>query len=304
MKPWEIDLHIHLDGSVSVESARYLAAMQGITLPRDLERQLTVDPDCRDLNQYLEKFALPLSLLQTPQALEYAVGKLLAELQKQGLKYAEIRFAPQLHGPMGQEEAIRAAIRGLDSCDMPAVLILCCMRGADAAQNEETVRLAQKYLRQGVAAVDLAGAEALFPTKDYENLFALARSLQVPFTIHAGEADGPDSVRTAISFGAKRIGHGVRAMEDPSLAALIREKGITLECCPTSNLQTRIFESMDQFPIRKLLDENIRFTINTDNMTVSGTTIAREWEKLQKVFSLTDEELDRIARYAQEAAFI
>lgn len=304
MKPWQIDLHIHLDGSISVESAQRLAAMQGITLPRDLKKQLTVDPDCRDLNQYLEKFALPLSLLQTPQAMEYAVSKLLAELQEQGIKYAEIRFAPQLHGPMSQEDTILAAIRGLEQSDIPAVLILCCMRGADSAQNEETVRLAQKYLGQGVAAVDLAGAEALFPTADYESLFDLARSLYVPFTIHAGEADGPDSVRTAISFGAKRIGHGVRAMEDPELVSLIREKGITLECCPTSNLQTRIFEYMEQFPIRKLLDQNIRFTINTDNMTVSGTTLQKEWDKLRQVFSLTEEELDRIARYAQEAAFI
>ena len=131
---------------------------------------------------------------------------------------------------------------GLAACSngIKAQLILCCMRGADNDElNNETIRMAKKYLGQGVCAADLAGAEALFPTSKYRELFAYAKELGVPFTIHAGEADGVESMRLAIEYGAQRIGHGIRSWNDNDMKALLIQKDICLTLCPSSNLQTK-----------------------------------------------------------------
>ena len=194
MNPYAlIDLHLHLDGSLSLASVRELAAMDGISLDDDrtLLRRLQVEPDCRDLNEYLEKFDFPCALLQTPAALTKAVSNLRRELARQGLLYAEIRFAPQFHLRRGmtQRQVVAAAAAGLEGAGVKANLILCCMRVPNSREkNLETVRVAAEFRGKGVCAVDLAGAEALFPTGDFEEEFALARELGVPFTIHAGEA--------------------------------------------------------------------------------------------------------------------
>ena len=300
-----IDLHLHLDGSLSMDSVKRLAALKGVQLPDDatLLQQLQVQPDCRSLNEYLEKFAFPCSLLQSEEAISLAVQTLCEELQAQGLIYAEIRFAPQLHLLEGltQDKVVAAACEGLHRTDFPAGLILCCMRGNDnREENLVTVRMTEKYLGRGVCACDLAGAEALFPTNDFKELFDLAKELGVPYTIHAGEADGPESVRCALSYGTKRLGHGVRSIEDPALVEELAQKGIALECCPTSNLQTCMFPSYEAYPLKDLLAKGLRVTVNTDNMMVSGVTLSYELEKLD----LTPDQAKQVAINAASAAFV
>ena len=304
-----IDLHLHLDGSLSVASVRELAAMQGIVVPaddRELLKTLQVSPDCRDLNEYLEKFAFPCSLMQTPAAITKAVSNLCRELAAQGLLYAEIRFAPQFHTGQGltQTEVVQAAVAGLDDNVFRANLILCCMRGeGNHAENLETVEVAAQFLGKGVCAVDLAGAEALFPTENFEDLFALAAQKGIPYTIHAGEACGCDSVRTALRFGTGRLGHGVRATEDTALVRRLASETVTLELCPTSNLNTSIFEKLADYPLPQLMAASVRVTVNTDNMTVSGVTLESEMEKLEQTFDLTDEHFKTLAKNAAEACF-
>ena len=187
MNPYAlIDLHLHLDGSLSLSSVRELAAMQNIPVDADdlaLLKRLQVSPNCRNLNEYLEKFGFPCSLLQTPEALTRSVANLRRELAQQGMLYAEIRFAPQFHLEQGlsQDQVVEAAAAGLAGEGVKANLILCCMRGVgNHEKNLETVRVAAKYLGKGVCAVDLAGAEALFPTADFEDLFRLAAQKGVP----------------------------------------------------------------------------------------------------------------------------
>ncbi|MBQ8238620.1 MAG: adenosine deaminase [Oscillospiraceae bacterium] len=300
-----IDLHLHLDGSLSLASVRELAAMQDIEIEKDdaaLLRKLQVSPTCRDLNEYLEKFDFPCSLLQTKAAITRSVSNLCAELTEQGLLYAEIRFAPQLHLLQGldQQQVVEAAIAGLDQEKFKANLILCCMRGNDNhGKNLETVRMAAKYAGRGICAVDLAGAEALFPTEHFQDLFRLAAELGVPYTIHAGEACGPESVYTALSFGAKRLGHGVRSVEDDALVARLAAEGVTLELCPTSNLNTGIFGKIEDYPIRRLMAAGVKVTVNTDNMMVSGATLASELEKL----GLAKDEMYILAKNAAESSF-
>lgn len=304
-----IDLHLHLDGSLSLGSVKELAAMQNIQLPdsdEEILNRLQVSAGCRDLNEYLEKFDFPVSLLQTKEAITTAVCNLKRELKEQGLLYAEIRFAPQLHTRNGlpQEEVVQAAIEGMMKHDFRSGLILCCMRSNDNQEaNMETVRVAGDYLGKGVCALDIAGAEALYPTELFEELFAYAQKLNIPYTIHAGEADGPSSVRKALEFGASRIGHGIRSVEDKGLLEMLAEKKVTLELCPTSNLNTNIFENMKQYPIRKLMEAGVKITINTDNMTVSNTCLREEFTKVVENFDLTKEELELFVKNSIDAAF-
>ena len=304
-----IDLHLHLDGSLSLESVKELAALQKIEIPKDdaeLRKMLQVSDGCRDLNEYLEKFAFPCSLMQTAEGLTTAVRNLEAELAAQGLLYAEIRFAPQLHTLQGmsQREVVEAAVKGMGQSALQSSLILCCMRGKNNDEaNLVTLRMAKEFLGKGVGAADLAGAEALFPTADFEELFLQAKEWGVPVTIHAGEADGPASVWKALELGAKRIGHGVRSLEDEALVAHLAAKGVPLELCPTSNLNTSIFDSYEAYPLRKLMEAGVKVTINTDNMTVSNTTVQEELKHMTDALHLTEQELHRLVWNAAEVIF-
>ena len=307
-----IDLHLHLDGAISLKSARQLAELQGIDIPEDeaeLEELMCVSPNCQDLNEFLEKFTFPCSLIQTEIGLETAVYNLCEELLDQNVIYAEIRFAPQKSCDNGltQEEVVDAAIRGMKRSSLRANLILCCMRGdmtpENDALNRETLRLAQKYLGQGVCAADLAGAEGLYATSDYEELFAYAASLGIPYEIHAGEADGPSSVRSAIAIGADRIGHGVRSAEDPLLVAELAARQIPLLVCPTSNIQTCVFDKVSDMPIRTFLDAGVKFCISSDDPSIERTTLKAEWETVIGTFNLTYNEVRTLLLNAVDIAF-
>lgn len=312
------DLHRHLDGSISVPLAIKLASMQGLPVytEEELKTMMTVPSDCHDLNEYLTKFDYPLSLLQTPAAMAVSVSEVLMEAKNEGNSLVEIRFAPQLHTRMGmsQRAIIENALRGLncmlDVCktkgeSFEAGLILCCMRGDDNdAANEETIARAAEYLGQGVIAVDLAGAEGLYPTENFSSLFAKAKTLNVPITIHAGEAAGPESIVQALDMGAVRIGHGIRCVEDEAVMKRLADEHITLELCPTSNLNTKVYADIHAYPIKKLMDAGIRFCINTDNVTVSATNIKREYALLQETFDLSEAEIDQMIENGRAASFI
>ena len=311
----KIDLHLHLDGSLRPDTVWELAKEQGIALPaaskEELAGFLQVPKECQSLNEYLERFDLPLLVLQKPEAVERVTYELIEDLAKQGLDYAEIRFAPQLSTKedMAQAEVVEAAIRGLNRAlaEYPSIkagLILCFMRGADnQAANEETLEAAKRYYKKGVVAVDLAGAEALFKTANYEEIFKKVRDAGLAYTIHAGEADGPESVKKALEFGTKRLGHGVRAIEDEELIQKIIAEKVTMEVCPISNLHTKLAKDVASHPIRRLFDMGVRVTINTDNMTVSNTTLDREYAFLKEYYGFTDAEIAKMNEYAREAAF-
>lgn len=310
-----IDLHLHFDGSLLPRTVLELAREQGIRLPAEepdeLKLFLTAPEDCKSLNEYLEKFDLPLLVLQTKEAIRKGMYTLVSSLKEQGMLYAEIRFAPQLHTRKGlsQEQVVKAAVLGMQEAMagsfFKAKLILCCMRGADnREENLQTVRTAAAFLGRGVAAADLAGAEALYPTADYEEVFALARELSLPFTIHAGEADGAESVEAAIRMGASRIGHGVRAGEDARLLEELRERRIPLEMCPSSNVQTKAVPSLLEHPILEFLRKGFIVTVNTDNMTVSDTTVEREFGLLREKLGMTQEEHRQLLLNATDAAFL
>lgn len=284
-----IDLHLHLDGSITVEIAKKLAALQNIELPtkddKELEKLIRVPSDCKNLVEFLKCFDLPLSLLQTPSGLEEATYLILENMKKEGNIYVELRYAPQLHclKGMNQEDAIKATLRGLKKSSLKANLILCLMRGeGNDDANKETVELAKKYLVKdgGVVAVDLAGAESLFPTSKYREIFTLVKRYNIPFTIHSGESEGPEGVKLAIEYGTSRIGHGVRIRENKEVMELVKQKRIPLELCPTSNVQTCAVKSLEDYPLIDYLNYGILVTLNTDDPAIEGTSISEEYKKL------------------------
>lgn len=309
-----IDLHLHLDGSISIESAKELARLQGMPELSDeeLRQRMVAGSECESLDSFLTKFAYPCSLLQTEAGLTRAVNNLLRELSNQGLIYAEIRFAPQKSMEKGltQEQVVKAALAGLDDNVLPARLILCCMRGPQNevnALNRQTVEVAKQYLEKGVVGVDLAGAEGLYPTTDYADLFAYAKQLGVPYTIHAGEAEGvlkaDKSIQAAMDMGAPRIGHGVLSHKTPSTMLKLADKQIVLEICPTSNVCTKAVPDMKEFPFLTLLKWEVKCCVCTDDMTVCNTTLTGELEKLRRTFGLSRMLTRQLMLNAADASF-
>lgn len=205
-------LHLHLDGSLRPETVYEWLKKEGknVTLEQ-VQKDLMVNKDCRDLNEYLQKFDLPLQVLQSEEHIEQATYELFEDLAKQNVVYAEIRFAPTLHTDDGLKynKIIKSAIAGMDKAKnkfkIDGNLILCCMRGEDnTISNLQTIAVAKKYLNKGVCAIDLAGAEGLYPTKDFKDIFGIAREFDIPFTIHAGEADRTRKYKKSFGIWRKK----------------------------------------------------------------------------------------------------
>ena len=305
-----IDLHLHLDGSLSIEDFKHLASRQGLDLGSDFPNNIYVDENCRSLEEYLERFDLPLMLLQDSYSIEYVMKSLINRLYELGYIYSEIRFAPQLHTSKGlsQEDAVKAAINGLKEAlkdkQFNAKIILCCMRQAEYETNLPTILLAEKYALDGVAGVDLAGPEAFHSADYYTSLFDEAKKRNVHITIHAGEACGSDEIIKAIKLlGAERIGHGVHLELNDENVDLILKNNISFEFCPTSNLQTTSLSSYKDVPLKEFINKGIRVTINSDNMSVSDTDVIDEFIHLIDAFDLSKDDILNLLNNSIEASF-
>lgn len=275
----KVELHVHLDGSVNLD---LISNLSGDNFDNIKEKMVAPDK-CADLKDYLERFDYPCDFMQSKDNLELVAKSLLNDLKKDNVIYAEVRFAPLKHMNNGLsiDEVINSVINGFKDNDLKVNLILCMMRNDSFEDNMKVIETAKKYLNRGVCAVDLAGDEAHYPTGDFKDLFKVSKDYRIPFTIHAGEADGASSVESAIAFGAKRIGHGIRCLEDKDLVNQIIDKNIHLEVCPTSNIQTNVVNSISEHPIRKLFDLGVNLSINTDNRTVSNTSLTNEYTLLR-----------------------
>ena len=311
MKRPEIDLHLHLDGSLSVEVIRLLSAQIGYDfLGKDIKKSVSVGENCESLVEYLKCFDLPGQLLQTEESLELASEDLMKRLALQGLIYSEIRFAPQLHMRKGlsKEKVLNAVIRGMNKgtagTSLKAGLLLCAMVNGSDRENEETLELAESYMGKGVVGVDIAGPEGLVPMAHFEPLFKRADQKRIPFTIHAGECGDSENIKRAVSYGARRIGHGCAAIQSKACMDLLKKEKITLEMCVISNLQTKAVSSIETHPLKAFYDWGIPVTYNTDNMTVSDTTLEKEADLIKKHMGFTEADLEQMNRYALNAAFI
>lgn len=311
----KVELHIHLDGSVRPETIIELAKRQGKQPPASsidqLHQMMSAPVDCQNLNQYLSTFDVVLPYMQTKDALETIAYELIEQVAAHHVKYIEVRYAPQLHRAEGlsvadtYEAVINGLQRGEKQFGVIARCIGICLRGHTAEQNMEVIEQSVHFLGKGLVAVDLAGAEALYPPQLYKQHFVRAQQLSLPITIHAGEAAGAESIEIAIrQLGASRIGHGIRLQDDEVLLEEVKARGITLECCPISNMQTKACESWGQYPLISYLNQGLKVTVNTDNLTVSQTDLTKEFEMLQLHCHLTVEQMAQLQRNAIASIFV
>lgn len=293
-----VELHLHLDGSLDIDYATKLAG-------RDTTKEMVSRND-KSLKEYLEKFNLPGELFSDYDDIvefSYLLGK---SLEKDNVIYAEIRFCPLFHNKkISVDRVITGILVGL--AKVPTVktnLIFCMMRHFSVQENLRILALAKKYWKNGCCGIDLAGDEAAFKTADFKELFEAVRKSNIPYTIHAGEADGASSVWSAIEFGAKRIGHGFKSIEDEALVKELAEKKIVLEICPKSNLDTGNVLKMADHPIKKLVDAGVKVCINTDNRTVSETSLSNEERLLHEAFGWGEKDFLEFNLNAIEASFL
>ena len=295
----KIELHLHLDGSVSID---LLSKFSGLT--EDEVKSKVISSNDNSLSDYLERFNFVNKYLQTKENLELASFHLGRELEKENVIYAEIRFAPldYTSGELTPDEVIEAVLSGLQKCHVKTNLILCMRRNEDMDYNKKVIFLANKYLNNGVVAVDLVGDEEHFPFKNQEYLFKMCQYANIPVTIHAGEVTKRD-ILDILPY-TKRIGHGIKISDDEELINLIKRKNILLEVCPNSNIDTKNIIDYPNHPIKKLYQAGVKVSISTDNRTISDITLTDEYQNLINYLSFTYDDLVKMNLNAIEGAFI
>ncbi|WP_317854688.1 adenosine deaminase [Chakrabartyella piscis] len=314
----KFDLHLHLDGSILPETAWELVQEQGVAVEATTLEEfiplIMVPKGCRDVNQCLERFEIPVKIMQEASALTRITKELIDWLAETGIAYAEIRFAPQLHTQkaLTQKDAIEAVLVGLEmglsaNPDIKVGIILCAMVfGAETINMEanlETVRLTKEYLGKGVVALDLAGAEGIVPLSNFAPVFDLAKELSVPRTCHAGDSQGPDTVSDALDFGVTRVGHGHHIYEDLALCQRAKDLGIVFEVCPTSNVCCQTTENYNTHYMKRMYDFGLKVTVNTDNMTLFGIDINDEYDRCLEM-GFTYDDLKQMIANAIEGSFM
>jgi adenosine deaminase len=307
------ELHLHLDGALRPQTVLELAKEGGVPLPTtDVEKLkdfLEATERTASLIEYIEFFQLPIAVLQSVPGLERATYELCEDLSTDNVRYAEIRYGPWLHTQKGLSltDVIRAVLTGWaagrKAFGLEGGVIVTALRDMPPAQNLSLAQVAGRFVSDGVIGFDLAGDEAGHPPILHEDAFRMARALGLNLTIHAGEAAGPESVRQAISMGARRLGHGVRAQEDAEVLATIREQGIQLDMAPTSNAQTKAVQRLQDHPLKRFYESGIKVTISTDSPTVSSVTMTHEFEIAVQVLGCSREQVWAMNLQALDGGF-
>ncbi len=308
------ELHLHLDGSLRIDTALDLARSRGVEAPLTFAgmRGAIVGPDqVADQAELLLAFDLPIALLQDAEALERTAAELVEDKAADRVRYAEIRWAPLLHTARGLAgtQVVDAVARGARTAagrlGIEVALIATLMRTHAPDANLAFVRdLERAGIPGGLVAVDLAGPEARFPDPELQRAaIDAARAAGLHVTLHAGEWGGAAQVRRALALDPERIAHGPLAIDDPGLVAELVARGTWLDLCPTSNAQARIVPSIEAHPLRRLLRAGVRVTLSTDDLTVSDVTLSEEYERAVSRIGLSLPELWAMDRAAVEAAF-
>jgi adenosine deaminase len=308
------ELHCHLDGSVRPQTLIELGREHRTPMPSDdvdALREFMIVRDARNLEDYLTRFDVTLSVMQTAEALERIAYELAEDAAAEGVRYIEMRYAPVLNTrhDLSLGETVEAPLRGIARAQrdhgIVSRLIICALRNLSPGISLELARLAVAYKDRGVAGFDLAGGERGHPASVHAEAFMYARDHGLACTCHAGEGAGPDSVREAVhACGAMRLGHATRLIEDPTLTDLVGERRITLELCLTSNVQTRATESYESHPMRRYFEKGMNVVLNTDNRLMSGTTLTDEYVHAAEKLDFSFDELCKVAMNGFESAFL
>lgn len=331
----KVVLHDHLDGGMRASTLLELADEIGHELPEStpeaLEAWVQRQADSGSLVSFLEPFSHTGAVLQTPHALERVARESVLDLAADGVVLVESRFAPELStaGGLSVEEVVDAVLAGLHAGAAEAAeagrpirvgAIVCAMRQAD--RSLEAARVALSRRDAGVVGFDIAGPEIGFPATDHAAAFQLLREELLPFTVHAGEAVGPESVAQALGLGASRLGHGVRILEDVVVggaggaggasalprfgrtAAFVRDRQVPLEVCPRSNTQTGTSPSIAGHQVTALRDLGFTITLSSDDRLWTGTTLTDEMVLLAEEAGWSWDDFRQVTLDALDAAFV
>lgn len=310
----KIELHCHLDGSVRPETIIEIANEEKIILPsKDVEviKESMIAPlDCPSLDEYLKGFDIPIAVMQSKESLKRVTYELLEDSAKENIKYIEVRFAPLLHKKKGltTEEVIESVLEGIKlaekNYDIKGNLILSCLRVMPTDTIYEVIESGRKFLEKGVVAIDLCASEVEGFCEEFIEPISKAREYGYRVTIHAGETGFGKNVLDAIEMlGAERIGHGIYINNCEEAYDVVKRKNIVLEMCPTSNVQTKAVQSFESHPIYNFHKDGVIVTINTDNRTVSNTTLTNEYTIVSNKFPMEIEEYKKLFSNSIEAAF-
>ena len=316
----KIHLHCHLDGAVTLPIMRELLELSEIPFEEDIRHMrelrdeelsnlIMAGPECRSLPDFLSCFDPVLKVLQTPEQIRYCAREVIRNAKAEGVIYLEIRFAPLLHcrGNLSPEEVVESFLKGMREGELKEGVItrgiLIAMRDDTQEKALEVLSLAEKYRNEGIVGIDIAGNEAPFPPKKFAVLWEEANKKRIPFTIHAGECTDASYVKQALEFGADRIGHGIRAIEDGDLQMELARKKICLEICPTSNLVTASARNYLEIGIRRFMNLQIPVSVSTDDPGIIGTDLRREYKILETEFGFGAWEFRYITDSAIESCF-
>ncbi len=321
----KVVLHDHLDGGLRPETMIELAAETGYdglpsTNPEELTEWMQRGANRKDLTLYLETFDHTVGVMQTSESIRRVARECAEDLVADGVVYAEIRFAPELHTEKGltHDDAIEAVLSGFDtgSDDTPLTIRLICSAMRHLDHSLEVAQAAVRWRDQGVVGFDIAGPEDGFPPDDHLLAFQYCQRENFHITIHAGEAYGPKSIWKALQFcGAERLGHGIRIIEDlfdhdgedralGRLASFVRDRRIPLEICPTSNINTGVAEKISDHPIDELIKLRFRITVNTDNRLMSDVSMTSELAALVDAFDYDWDTLRWLSVNAMKSSFL
>ena len=310
----KIELHCHLDGSLRPESV--LDELKAIEYENadlsvdKIKELLTVPENCSSLVEYLSCFELPLKVMQRRSSIERFTYEVFQDASEENVKYLELRFAPILHTKLelSLHEVIESSINGMNRAkadfSIEGGIILCCMKNYSEKAAIDTIKAGEKFIGEGIVGIDLAGPEDEGFAKKFIEAMKLARTLGYNITVHAGEAASGKNVYDAITLlGAQRIGHGIRINDNKDAYDIVKKNNILLEVCPTSNVDTNTIVNINLHPVIDYLKDGIGISINTDNRTVSNTTMTKELNLIDSVFGLDMDSYKKIYYNTVESSF-
>ncbi len=300
--------------ALDLKQSFLLQKKEGISISsfsiEEIKKEVTAPLECASLDDYLKRFHIPIAVMQSKESLSRIAYELLEDAAKENVKYIEIRFAPLLHIKKGLtvEEVIESVLSGIKDAekeyDIKGNLILSCMRIMPVESAFDVVEKGRKFVGKGVVAIDLCASENERFSEAFIEPISLAREYGYRVTIHAGETGIGENVFDAITLlNAERIGHGIFIKDCIKAYEIVRDRKITLEICPTSNIQTKAVDIFKHHPIYAFYKDGINVTINTDNRTVSNTTMSNEYAILSKEFNMTQEDYKQIYFNSIDASF-
>jgi len=312
----KVELHRHLEGSVTPEILWEVASRYGVSLPtrnlNELRRAIQIDGRVSSLKEFLDRFYLLGLAFPTLEAVEEVSRLVCRQCAREGIYLVELRFSPvfmTLEQGHHWGEMIEAIVSGVAAArreaEIEVGLIVGVSRSNPVERALEVVELAERFRGRGVVGLDLFGDEDAYPPEIFSQPFRAAREKKLNITVHAGEGGGETNIRTAVeTLGASRIGHGVRVIRDPDLVKWVRDRGVSLEICLTSNVHTCTVPSLSEHPVREIFDAGIKISLNTDDPAISKTTLSEEYALAAEVFGFTPRELRSLVLTALEQSFL